>query len=294
MTTLLITDLDNTLYDWVTFFARSFAAMVDALVDELGFDRDDVLDEFRAVHRQLGDSEQPFALLELPCIRERFGHLDRLALKHQLDGPLRAFNTERKRQLKLYASVSETLAKLEDSGVIIVGHTEAIKANAYYRLGKLGIASHFRRLYVLESSYCGHPDPGRAAELRPPDDIIHVLSRSRRKPNPEVLLEICRGEGVTTGEAFYVGDSLTRDIGMAEAAGVTAIWARYGTVYDPRLWETLVRVSHWTDLDIQREAELKQRQGSVQPDYTIDSFGELVSVLGIEREPVSAARARAL
>ena len=291
MPTLLITDLDNTLYDWVTFFARSFTAMVDALVDDLGIDRDELLAEFHTVHQRLGNSEQPFAVLELPCIRERFGTLDRLALKERLEVPLHAFNSERKRTLRLYDSVAETLAALHESGVVIVGHTESIKANAHYRLAKLGIVDRFRRLYVLDSGYPGHPDPERASELCPPEGFVHVLPRASRKPNPEVLLEICAREGVAPEDAWYVGDSLTRDIGMARAAGVAAIWARYGTSYDPRHWDILVRVSHWGEEDIRREADLKKRHGTVQPDFTIDSFAELIQILGIEQEPAAMARA---
>jgi FMN phosphatase YigB (HAD superfamily) len=36
---LLVTDLDNTLYDWVTFFAQSFDAMVAKLIEMTGIDR---------------------------------------------------------------------------------------------------------------------------------------------------------------------------------------------------------------------------------------------------------------
>jgi FMN phosphatase YigB (HAD superfamily) len=291
MTTLLITDLDNTLYDWVTFFARSFSAMVGSLVEDLGFDRDELLDDFHALHQRLGNSEQPFAVLELPCIRERFGPLGRLALKERLEVPLRAFNSERKRTLTLYDSVAETLAALQDSGVTIVGHTESIKANAHYRLAKLGIVDRFRRLYVLDSGYLGHPDPERASEIRPPEGFVHVLPQASRKPNPEVLLEICAREGVAPEDAWYVGDSLTRDISMAKAAGVTSVWARYGTCYDSGLWDILVRVSHWSEEDIRREAELKKRHGTVQPDFTIDSFDELIQILGIEHERLAVAGA---
>jgi phosphoglycolate phosphatase len=265
--------------------------MVDALVNDLGIDRDELLSEFHAVHQRLGNSEQPFAVLELPCIRERFGPLDRLALKEKLEVPLRAFNSERKRTLTLYDSVAETLAALQESGVVIVGHTESIKANAHYRLARLGIVERFHRLYVLDSGYPGHPDPERASELRPPEGFVHALPRASRKPNPEVLLEICAREGVAPEDAWYVGDSLTRDISMAKAAQVTAVWARYGTSYNPGLWDILVRVSHWSTEDICREAELKRRHGTVQPDFTVDSFGELIQLLGIEQEPATMARA---
>lgn len=49
---LLIADLDNTLYDWVTFFARAFSAMVDELETLLTIDRERLLDEFKVVHQR--------------------------------------------------------------------------------------------------------------------------------------------------------------------------------------------------------------------------------------------------
>lgn len=278
---LLITDLDNTLYDWVTYFATSFDAMVDSLVEELDLERERVLDEFKAMHQQCGDSEQPFAVLDLPSVRQRFGDLDRLEIKQRLDGPLHAFNSARRRSLRLYDGVFSVLSTLRAEGWQIVGHTEAIKANAYYRLQKLGIVHLFDHLYVLESSYLGHPDPERAAALRPPEGFVRVLPRQERKPNPGVLLDILRQEKADKERAWYIGDSLLRDISMAQAAGVKAVWARYGTRFDRQLWEKVVRVTHWTELDVEREVRLRHQYAGLQPDFTIDSFEELLGLLNV-------------
>jgi phosphoglycolate phosphatase len=46
MKKLLITDLDNTLYDWVSFYAQSFTAMLDELVVILGVPANVLIDEF--------------------------------------------------------------------------------------------------------------------------------------------------------------------------------------------------------------------------------------------------------
>jgi FMN phosphatase YigB (HAD superfamily) len=46
-THLVITDLDNTLYDWVTFFAQSFQAMAAELEPILELPADAILDEFK-------------------------------------------------------------------------------------------------------------------------------------------------------------------------------------------------------------------------------------------------------
>jgi hypothetical protein len=38
---------------------------------------------------------------------------------------------------------------------------------------------------------------------------------------------------------------------MAERAGVVSAWAKFGSSYDPKLWSQLVRVTHWTEHDVE-------------------------------------------
>src|SRR5262245_18832494 len=132
--TLLITDLDNTLYDWVTFFATSFQGMVEELSKLLAVDKESLLDEFKVLHQQCGSSEQPFVALDLPSVMERFGNTSRHHRMKQLDRPLHVFNSLRKRTLRLYDSVAETLEILRSAGVVLVGHTESIAENSLFRL----------------------------------------------------------------------------------------------------------------------------------------------------------------
>jgi phosphoglycolate phosphatase len=54
---LLITDLDNTLYDWVTFFTASFRSMVTELTSMLETSEDNLLEEFKSIHQRCGNSE---------------------------------------------------------------------------------------------------------------------------------------------------------------------------------------------------------------------------------------------
>lgn len=273
---LLITDLDNTLYDWVTFFARSFRVLVDVLIEDLGVNREELLDEFKTIHQAHGDSEYPFAALELPSVRAKYGDRSAEDLRMAIDHAFHAFNRARKSHLKLYDSVESTLAALNNAGVIIIGHTEAMAVNASFRLKHLKIAHFFRRLYALE---------GRNFARRPDEllnvDFIRLVPREDRKPNPRLVHDICELERVRLEQTWYVGDSLTRDVAMAKAAGVRAVWAKYGTHYDRDLWNNLVRITHWTEEDVAREAELRKAFDSVQPDFTINSFAEILPLMGI-------------
>ena len=135
---LLITDLDNTLYDWVTFFTLAFRGMVEELTKLLDVSEQELLDEFRVVHQKYGNSEQPFAVLELPSVLRRYPGLTRAEVTQKLDPALHRFNSIRKRTLSLYPGSAETFQHLTERGVTIVGHTEAILANAYWRIKTLG------------------------------------------------------------------------------------------------------------------------------------------------------------
>jgi FMN phosphatase YigB (HAD superfamily) len=281
---LLITDLDNTLYDWVTYFANSFTAMVKALAVAISVDEETLLDEFKVVHQRYGNSEQPFAIFELPSVRRMFPDASRAEMLDNLEYPLSAFRVAREKHLHLYPMVRETLQALRENGVIIVAHTEAIAVHAYYRLNRLDIVQYFRHIYALEGRLEPHPNPRRAAELEPPPGLVSIIPKHERKPNPDLLSDICRREGASLSEACYVGDSLTRDVSMARTAGVTAVWARYGTKYDRSLWDILVRVTHWTDEDVGREAELRKLFFDVRPDYTIDVFAEILNVFRLPKQ----------
>lgn len=59
----------------------------------------------------------------------------------------------------------------------------------------------------------GHPDPNFKKPLEV--DYIRLIPKANKKPNPQVLIDICKCEQVKPSDAWYVGDSLIRDISMA-------------------------------------------------------------------------------
>lgn len=289
--TTLITDLDNTLYDWVTFFASAFDAMLGDLQALLGVPRTRLIDEFKEVHQRHGSSERPFAALELPSVRRHFGDMDSAALARNLEGPFATFEAVRRRTLTLYPGVRETLKGLHAAGVVLLAHTEAPAVNAYQRLVMLDVADYFDRIYVRDGSLI-HPDPQRQAVLDRGASKIRVVRPEDRKPEPGLLLDICEDAGAALADTWYVGDSLTRDIAMANGAGVRSIWAEYGTHYDPHLWQLLVSISHWSADDVAREATLRELLPSVRADFIISSFDEVLGILGVRMAARAAPSSR--
>lgn len=276
---LLITDLDNTLYDWVSFYSQSFSAMAEELSKEINVPLDILLSEYKVIHQRFGNSEKPFATLELPSVISYFGTNDKVLLQKKLTRVFSAFSSKRNHTLKLYPTVRDTLNILRERGVKIVGHTESLEYNSLYRLYKLDVIDFFDHLYTIEDNHNLHPNPKNAKVISVKDDFIIRLSSAESKPNPKLLEHICLTENVDIKDAVYVGDSITKDISMAKSIGMKAVWARYGRQFAPELWEILVKITHWTDKDVEREEQLKESFSRVKPDYSINSFAEILDLM---------------
>lgn len=270
---LLITDLDNTLYDWVSSFVPAFYAMVERASEILSIDQESLLDELRSVHQRHGNAEHPFALLETKIVAGRLNSLSYDEQRVTLDPAFYAFNSARKRSLTLYDGVEDTLQAITAAGVPIVAHTDARAPNSLYRIRALGLERYISRLYTPRQM-------SASLHLTAPineTDFLRLLPSEDRKPHPKTLIDICKDFGVSPEEALYVGDSLSRDIYMASSAGTLSAWARYGTEVDPSMWSRLVRVTHWTDADIRRESSLKAEASNVRPDETLFKFSDILN-----------------
>jgi len=276
MKKLLVTDLDNTLYDWVAFFAQSFKAMLDKTHEITGISKCELIHDFKKVHQYHGNTEHPFSVVELECIQKHYATKDRNVLLHELDESLHAFNSTRKKTLKCYESVFETLQELSSKGVVIVGHTEAPVRNSLYRLEKLGIKKFFKHLYTPKDRFHDELDEKTLGWLTEHESTLRLLTKDELKPNPTLLIDICKREKVDVEETVYIGDSIVKDISMANDAGVTSVWAEYGKQHTPDFWSLLVSITHWTDEDVKREESLKAALSQSKPAITAKAFSDIL------------------
>ncbi|END9091163.1 HAD family hydrolase [Yersinia enterocolitica] len=278
MKKLLITDLDNTLYDWVHFYSTSFGAMLNELVKITGISKETLLDEFKIVHQKHGNIEYPYAALELPSLHTYFGSENKDVIKDEIDSALHAFNSARLKSLSCYSGVIDTLQELKSKGVKIVAHTEAPVRNSIVRIKKLKLDIFFSHLYAPKDKYQNELDERTKSWLGSFGDYVFFLDEIDRKPNPKLLLDICKKEGVEPADAVYVGDSIVKDISMANDAKITSVWAEYGKQHNPEYWKLLVSITHWTSEGVKKEEELKQALKNVKPDYSISNFSEIVKL----------------
>lgn len=269
MKKILITDLDDTLYDWIGFFIPSFYAMVDELHNITGIEKNTLLLEYKEKHQEYGSVEYPFVTLKLPSIIKKYNGSTEDEIKISLNEAFHKFNSVRKKKLRLFNGVEETLKAISEKDIVIIGYTESSLENGFYRLKRLGISQYFKRVYTFKSQY---------ESKYPLDNKIIIVET--RKPNKDILLDICEKEHCSPDDAIYIGDSITKDIYMAQKANITSVLANYPKENND-YYKLLVDISSWTVDDFERETKLKQEciKCNIKPDFVISDFKELYNII---------------
>ncbi|MEY2667572.1 MAG: hypothetical protein RJA59_210 [Pseudomonadota bacterium] len=243
----VVTDLDNTLYPWVDYIVPSLEAMVDSLVATTGLPRIRIVQSLKEVYTRYGSNEYPFAIQESDIFKPYegdFDSFDRLVV----EPAAAAFKAARKRWLKPYPSVTETLKWIRGQGLKVVGLTDAPRNAAALRLRTLKIEGLFDALYTLpgyELPKNVDPRIRRKEEAGGylPSITVQELPREAEKPSPDGLRRILSDLGLRGPEVVYVGDNVKKDMPVARACDAVGVWAEYGTYISAEYRERLAIIS---------------------------------------------------
>lgn len=282
---LLITDLDNTLWDWFKAWYQSFSAMLARLSELSGVPQQELEKDIRPIHQAHGTAEYSNLINEMPILIRAAAPRDPWVVfddaVHLLRSRRRAFTT-------LYPGVGDTLKQLKAHGVRIVAYTESVSYWTEWRIRHVGLDGVIDVLYSAED----HDLPAGLTidDLRTlPQESYglkttehHHIVRGATKPSAEVLRSILGDQRCEPAEAAYIGDSRMKDIAMAKMVGVLDIHAKYGEVQNRHEYELLRRVSHWSDEDVEREKNLARTAGQIVPTIVCASgFSEVLPVFGL-------------
>jgi phosphoglycolate phosphatase-like HAD superfamily hydrolase len=277
--TALITDLDNTLFDWVELWLQCFSPMLDGIVRISGIPRERLIPEIAAVHQKHGTSEYSFLIDEIPSLQPL---LKGRPATEVFAEPIQTYREQRRKYLCLFPTVGETLLKIKGRGTRIVGYTESMAFYSNYRIRRLGLDG------VLDYVFCPQdhdlPRGISAEDLRKYPAEHYQLKYTKqehtppgsKKPNPTVLNAIIDDLELQKSDCVYVGDNLMKDVAMALDCGVEDVYAKYGSAHKRPEYKLLQEVTHWTPEEVEREQKIKERE-DVNQTHTLDrSFSEIL------------------
>jgi phosphoglycolate phosphatase len=276
---LVITDVDNTLFDWLKTWEQSFTYLIGHISEITGVDVATLIWESRRIHRCHGTSEYRFLIRSLASLVTGSSPEK---VTGQFSETISTWLNIRDRNAVLYPGVADSLRLIRASGCAVAAYTESLRYYALRVANRTGLDGLLSSIYVL-------PDHKTPADITPDELAIYggsemALSKTNcttaspqmRKPDPQILLRIARDFNVGPSETVYVGDGLMKDMLMAQDAGVTDVHATYGDTRDSPAYALLRSVSHWSDGEIERERAITRRD--VRPSYSIASFGEILNL----------------
>jgi phosphoglycolate phosphatase len=288
MVRLVVTDMDNTLYSWVDYIVPAVESMVDAICRATHAPRIRVIQALKAVYTKYESNEYPFALQESALFGELpdFGSFDKLVIQPARE----AFSAARRKYLRPYPGVISTLEALKERGIPVVALTDAPRNPAEQRVKRLGIDGFLRGLYTLPGFVFPRDEQGET--LIAPDILareerghyraacpVTELPRHYEKPNPEGLLRIAQEHGVKPSEMLVVGDSVKKDVTLAQKVGAVDCWAEYGTYVSTEYRERLDVISAKAITQRHAASVLEGDAKGVTPSHALSNFSQLLRLL---------------
>lgn len=281
---VLITDLDNTLFDWFSVWYHSFNAMLTKTIEISGISQDILIPQIKLIHQKHGTAEYSFLLESLPALQEKYG--DRNTINNVFSEAIHEFRIERKKHLKLYPTVMDTLIELKKQGVFIIGYTESKEYYSNFRIKRLGLDGVINILFSPEDHAI--PDEVTKQSAYYPESTLNKHTPvGEIKPNPKVLRDIIRQVNANIEDCVYIGDSEMKDIAMAQSTGVSDVYAKYGTSHfeeNKEGYELLRKVTHWTDEEVAREKAIKDESINlnISPTYVAERFSDILAFFDFE------------
>jgi FMN phosphatase YigB (HAD superfamily) len=276
---VLITDLDNTLWDWFEIWYSSFRPFLDELVHVTGIPENILKPQIKAIHEEHHTAEYSRVLQELPCLQEEFG--PSFDPREKLPTVVGAYAKGRKSASRLYDGVKETLDYINQTGAKTVGFTESQSFYTIQRIRTLELDGHLELLYSTVDRRTLTSDELKQMRKNPDEYYklrrteARILPTNSKKPDAALLELILSNLGVNKSSVIYVGDDLHKDVSMANAAGITSVYAAYGESHKDERYGLLVDVTHWPKEDVQSQKDATGE--GVRPDYVLKrSFRELL------------------
>jgi FMN phosphatase YigB (HAD superfamily) len=255
----VVTDGDGTLYPFWEYFVPAMRTIIPVLAVKLSaklgrkLSLDEVSHSIARVMKATGTHEYPWVWELSPFWQDkklRKAWKNYAEFRAEIVEPFwNALDFERSRSLYLYDDVREALEAVVREGKNLVMLSDGPYYMVRAKLTQLGIGHLFTAVYALETlePEAKYEEQGLELERKLTDEELeygrgrvrkfsnmavgcpmHQNPPDWEKPNDKGLKRILEDLNVKAEEAIMVGDSLSKDGGVAMRNGVAFLWARYG------------------------------------------------------------------
>jgi FMN phosphatase YigB (HAD superfamily) len=277
---LLITDVDNTLFDFGLYVETGLQALLPEISTKLGISKEEAGTELKEGFRYFNSVETPFAFERMASVASLDEHLRFKISKELADVFWQAASSE----MAPYPGVLNTMDHLWRNGTAIVAVTDAPIFEVWRKLRHMGLFRYMAGIVGVEprrrvNPLLSHEDvPNYERPRRSNTRFYRFLSGPERKPSPRAYQCVLDEIPVDRSRVTVIGDSPTKDLVPAVALGLSAYWAEYGE-RNRHLEQVLKRVTPFEPPEaIRSQASAAQGYGVLR------SFVDLESIIEVRQE----------
>ena len=271
----LITDFDNTLFDWFDNWYEAFNGALCYIFEQCpNLDKKEFLLDIKNIHVEHNTTEYLNVFYEISELQKYKTILN----FHEVCSYATVLREELKaKHLHLFCNVLETFKYLKQNYYKIVLFTESEAYSTSLRIKALKLDGIVDYIYAPPAKNFGNTDLVYTK-------LISFDKQSHYKPNKKNLEKILNDLHLKHENCYYIGDSLIKDIKMAQNANIKDIYAKYGENYKKRPeYELLKNVTFWKDSLV--KAEEKSNERDIKPTFILkNSFKEILKVLNINED----------
>ncbi len=271
---IVVFDIDNTLYDFASPFAKSTRSFVHVTAKELDTPEDRIAEALKVIFARHKTLEYQFLLQDLS---EFVSISDEQMIRLAKLVSIAARRVHRIRR-KLYPDIQNVLRTISQSDASCIAFSNAPYYQLALKLQRLKVARYFDGIVCFRGV---DPIPSAVEKYQAVRNnlvsqkrLFKMLSEDEVKPSPKGF-EIIR-DCFPEAPLVMIGDSLETDLRPAKSLGFATLWARYGTTVDEGDLATLLEYTPWKDDKI-----IQHAQQSFVPDYVVDRPLEILKHLDL-------------
>lgn len=294
---LFVTDIDNTLFDWVTYYVTCFSALLKNVEKLVGTPYAQLAAEAKEVFQTHGSIEYPFVVQELPSVIKHYGSNIDLMLSEAVAPSRDAFLEVAENHLQPYKGVEDVLKEIKSRHpkMPMVALTDAPRYVAMWKMNKLGLLDYFDAIYGLPDPRI--PTSEELGRVKVDPDIllkhlqqsnfgfrgkIRILPDEYEKPGTKGLKTVLMDYEMDEdrehrNQVLWAGDNLKKDVGLGERLGIKTAWASYGADISK---EMLARLAEFSPpQNIHKNANLpSDAPDTPKPNWILKEFADILAV----------------
>lgn len=262
---LVIWDLDGTVWDWLRYAAPAYEAMCQVIAARSGRSYDLTADAMQAFYTEKGTLEDEGLVQWLEDIGF-FRHMPDFDLQTMIDAAQQTFADVRLKNLHVYPGISKVMSDIREMGLRQIILTDAPGYQAQSRLRHSNLSHNISAIYAMPTATVRDlprkVDAATGVEYRRPRLEIPQFTVNAEKPYTDLESVTDMTREAISRKVVIIGDNDAKDMELARRYDFLGVHAAYGAA-DRKLVARIQRFAppHVTH----RNMQVEERPGTQTP-----------------------------